>query len=165
MKEICDALRRFYGGVAYPISVAAFVLLGHATGLDVLFGVLLLLSLVPALWLCTDLRFAVAPMTCFLFLVSAKDYSPDNTGFEERFLRPEVLIPIILTAFLVIVSLVAFCLKNAKSAEKLTSRPLRNSPLARCFGGALPFAVCCSSMGFSAKTTPLRILSLRFCLP
>ena len=132
MKGICDALRRFYGGIAYPISVAAFVLLGHATGLDVPFGVLLLLSLVPALWLCTDLRFAVAPMICFLFLVSAKDYSPDDTGFEERFLRPEVLIPIILTALLVIVSLVAFCLKNAKSAEKLRSRPLLWGVVAFC---------------------------------
>ena len=113
MSRAFESLRRFYLGAYYPIFSALLILLGHATGAEVPFAAILLLSMVPAFFLCNDIRFAVLPLLCLIFTVSAKDYKPHDTGFDERYLNAPVLITAGIVLAIVLVSLVIFAVRNA----------------------------------------------------
>ncbi len=118
MTQKIDALRRFYNGRIYPILLCVLILLGNATGYDVAFGIAMLLSVVPGCWLCHDLRFALVPFMCAVFVVTGKTYTPGNTGFE-RYLRLSVVIPFALTVLIFLVSLIVFSVRNRKTANPL----------------------------------------------
>ena len=118
MKLGIDFWRAFYGGRLYPALVALTVLLGHATGYEVAFGIAMLLSVVPACWICHDFKFALIPFMCTVFIVSAKTYSPNDTGYAERYVKPSVLIPLAIVGLLLVVSLVAFAVRNYRTANK-----------------------------------------------
>ncbi|MBO5294125.1 MAG: O-antigen ligase family protein [Clostridia bacterium] len=113
MSRAFESLRRFYLGAYYPIFSALLILLGHATGAEVPFAAILLLSMVPAFFLCNDIRFAVLPLLCLIFTVSAKDYKPHDTGFDERYLNAPVLITAGIVLAIVFASLVIFAVRNA----------------------------------------------------
>jgi len=121
MIDCKSLLRGFYGSVYYPILVIGFAFLGHVTGFDIAFLALILLSLVPALWLCDDARFAVMPILGILFTVSAKDYKPYDTGYE-RFLDPKALILFATVALLLIPALVFFLIRNRKACNSLSPK-------------------------------------------
>lgn len=113
MNTHIDSLRNFYNGKYYPLFAALLIFLGHALGQEIVFGALLLLSIIPACFVCRDLRFAVIPFLCTVFIVSAKGYSPNDTGYD-RFLKPVVLIPLICILVLLIAALVYFIVRNRK---------------------------------------------------
>lgn len=113
MKINIDNIRSLYSGRYYPILVALLIFLGHATGQEVVFGAALLLTLIPACILCRDLHFAVLPFLCTVFIVSAKGYSPNDTGYD-RFLKPWLLIPLICIIVVLITALVYFIIHNRK---------------------------------------------------
>ena len=145
------AMQRFYGGAWYPVCAVCIVLIGHATGWDVPMLILLLLSMIPALLVCRDIRFAAMPVLASIFTVSAGDYSPDNTGYEERFLTPAVLIPAVIVAILFLAALVLFCVQNRKDAQL----PPKNAML----WGAVVFCVGLLANGlFSRNYTPKNLL-------
>lgn len=118
MKPGIDFWRGFYNGRLYPLLVAVLILLGHATGYEVVFGIIMLLSVIPACLICHDLRFALMPFMCTVFIVSAKTYAPNDTGYAERYLKPAVLIPLAITAVLVIAALITFTVRNYRTANK-----------------------------------------------
>ena len=118
MKMGIDFWRGFYNGKLYPLIVALLILLGNATGFEVAFGIVMLLSLVPACLICHDLRFALMPFMGTVFIISGKTYTPSDTGYAERYLKPSVLIPLCLTALLVIAALVAFAVRNRRTVNK-----------------------------------------------
>ncbi|MBR3893734.1 MAG: O-antigen ligase family protein [Clostridia bacterium] len=119
MTDCKSLFRSFYGGVYYPILVICLAFLGHFTGFDFAFIALILLSLVPAFWLCEDARFAVMPILSVVFTVSVKDYKSYDTGYE-RFLNPEVLILFAMVALLLIPSLVLFLVRRRKECNRLS---------------------------------------------
>lgn len=114
----------FYGGVWYPILVVALAFLGHVTGLDVIFIAVIMTTLVPALLLCDDFRFAAMPILGVLFTVSTKDYTPYDTGYAERFFHPVTLTLLIVVGVAVIASLVFFLIRNRKSCNPLPQKGL-----------------------------------------
>lgn len=120
MIDYRSPLRAFYGSALYPILVICLAFLGHITGLDILFIALILLSFVPALWVCDDIRFAIMPILSILFTVSVKDYKPYDTGYSERFLNPRVLILFAVVAALLIPSLVLFLVRHRKSCNRIS---------------------------------------------
>ncbi len=114
-----DFWRDFYNGRVYPALVALLILLGHATGQEVIFGAVMLATLIPACLICHNLRFALMPFMCTIFIVSAKTYSPGDTGYAERYLRPSVLIPAGVVLICVAAAFVYFVVRNAKTANAM----------------------------------------------
>ncbi len=145
-----DDWRSFYAGRIYPIIVALLVLFGNATGYEVIFGILMLLSMVPACFICHNLRFALMPVMSAVFIVSGKTYTPGNTGYAERYLKPSVLIPLGITAALLIVSLVLFIVRNRKTANPLPSGKTWMSLLILC-------CVLLCNGAFAEGYTPLNL--------
>ena len=122
MNTCIETLRRFYGGRYYPILVACLVLLGHCTAQEVLFGALLIVSLIPALLICRDLRFAILPFLCTIFIVSVQDYTPSNPGYAERYLNAPFLIAATVGAAILLAAIVCFIVRNRKIANRFPRR-------------------------------------------
>lgn len=147
MKKCREQALLFYSSAFYPLWVVVLVFMGHLFSMELLFGALLILSLIPAFFLCSDLRFAVMPFLSFVFIISAKGYSPGNPGYEERFLKPTVMVPAFILAALLVISIVFFCVRNKSNAVKR----LQN---AKFFYGLLAFSVILLLNGlFSANYT------------
>ena len=121
MMAFCDALRRFYQGLYYPIAVILLVFAGHVLELDILFAALIVLSVIPALLLCADLRFLIAPYLSIYFVISVGDFTPSNTGLAERFLRPSVLGLMAVLALVFLAAFVCFMIRNRRVRSADTS--------------------------------------------
>ena len=72
MKSVIARLQKFYMGFWYPVLVVGLVLIGHTIGHEVLFGAMMLLTMILGCWICTDLRFAVSPFLCTIFCVTVE---------------------------------------------------------------------------------------------
>ena len=129
MRAGIDFWRDFYNGRVYPLIVALLILLGNATGYEVAFGIVMLLSLIPAFMICHDLRFALMPFMGTVFIISGKTYTPSDTGYAERYLKPSALIPLCITAVLVVAALTFFVVRNYRTANK----PMRGGMLLGLF--------------------------------
>lgn len=119
MMRFADLCRRFYGGRYYPIAVALMAFIGHSFELDIFFIALILLSLIPPLLFCDDLRFGITPYLCVYFTISTGDYQPSDMGMAERFLRPDVLITGSLIAILLAASFAFFAHRNRATRNKI----------------------------------------------
>lgn len=119
VKKSLDLLRNFYNGAYYPILVACLIFFGHALGQELLFGALLLLTVIPACLFCDDLHFAVLPFLCSVFIVSSRGYAPNDTGYEERFLNPVALVCLVLILTLTVAAVVCFVVRNRKRRNRL----------------------------------------------
>ncbi len=119
MKTFSDSLRLFYNGKNYPLTVALLVLLGHALGAEVLFGALLLALIVPACLVCHDFRFGIAPFLYVIFIVSAKGYSPNDTGYADRFLNPASITGLVAIVVILLAALIYFALRNRKIVNQI----------------------------------------------
>ena len=97
-----------------------------------------MLSLVPALWVCDDFRFATMPILGVLFAVSTKDYTPYDNGYAERFFQPVVLTLLVFVGTAIAVSLVFFLIRNRKSCNPLSQK-----------GVWLGLSVLCAGMLFN----------------
>ncbi|MBE6552741.1 MAG: O-antigen ligase family protein [Ruminococcaceae bacterium] len=146
-----DTIRRFYDGIYYPIAVILLVFLGHVLELDVLFAALIALSVIPALLLCSDLRFLITPYLSIYFVIGVKDYTPSQTGMAERFLNPAVLTLAAILAVALIVAFVLFFKHNAKNANPLHSRALFWSMILFC-------CILLTNGVFFANYTPKNLL-------
>lgn len=107
----------FYLGKYYPLLAAAMVFLGHALGLEMIFLSLVLLSIVPACLLCDDFKFAVAPFLYMIFTVSARGYSPSDTGYAERYLNLPTLIVTGVSVAVTVAAIVIFAVRHWKSGN------------------------------------------------
>ncbi len=132
MKHFVDSCRRFYDGRYYPLLVAILAFIGHSFELDILFIALILLSLIPPLLLCNDLRFGIAPYLCVYFTISTGDYQPSDMGMAERFLRPSVLIAGAVIALLLAVFFVLFVRRNRSTRNRITKKSLLWSMVIFC---------------------------------
>lgn len=122
MSTSIETLRRFYSGRYYPILVALLILLGHCTAQEVLFGALLIATLIPALLVCRDLRFAILPFLCIIFIVSVQDYTPSNPGYADRYLNAPFLIAAAIGVTLLLAAVVCFIVRNRKTANRFPKR-------------------------------------------
>ncbi len=106
-----DSFRSFYNSKIYPVIVAVLIFLGHAAGQELIFGAILAITLIPALVVARDLRFAILPFLCAIFIVSVHDYTPNDTGYE-RYLSAPFLIGMSVIAVLLVAALVWFIVRN-----------------------------------------------------
>ena len=113
MALVSHKLKSFYNGAYYPILVAILVFLGHSTELEILFGGIMMLSLIAGFWICDDMRFAISPFLCTIFIVPIH-HSPNVPDYSKYYLEPLPLIVILVAAVLLIVSVVAFTVRNRK---------------------------------------------------
>jgi len=120
MTTLYEKLRGFYGGRLYPVAVALLILIGHVLGQELILGAALIALILPACFVCHDLRFAVQPFLCVIFIVSAKGYSPNDTGYDERFFNPISLVCIGVLAVLLVASLVWFAVRNRKFVNRVS---------------------------------------------
>ncbi|MBQ9805619.1 MAG: O-antigen ligase family protein [Clostridia bacterium] len=151
MTALKTRLRFFYNSAFYPILVVLLAFIGHVTEFDVAFMALILLSMVPALLLCNNLRFAVMPILGIVFTVSIKDYKPNNHGLEERFLNAGTLIAGGITVAILVSAVIFFLIRNRKTCNRLPKNGLW-----------LGLAVFCGVMLvngiFSQNYTPMNFL-------
>lgn len=124
MKELSVRLRIFYLGPFYPILIALLALIGHVTELDVAFMATILLSSVPAFFLCNSIHFFAMPFLCTLFTVAIKDYKPNDHGLNERFLNASTFITGAITLAIVIFAIVYFAIKKRSGYNKLPKNGL-----------------------------------------
>ena len=138
MKAFISRLQSFYMGIWYPVLVAGLVFLGHTIGHEVLFGILMLLTMVLGCWICNDLRFAVSPFLCTVFCVTV-EHSPNVPSYSRFYLEPQVLIPLAIVFVFVLASLIAFVIRN----RALARRPSKTS----MFWSLLIFCACLLTNG------------------
>lgn len=131
MKMNADFLRAFYNSRIYPVIVAALIFLGHATGQELIFGAILAVTLIPALLVARDARFAILPFLCAIFIVSVHDYTPGDPGYD-RYLNPPFLIGMSVIAVLLIASLVCFIVRNRALANPFPKKGMLWSLLPFC---------------------------------
>ncbi|MBQ8433072.1 MAG: O-antigen ligase family protein [Clostridia bacterium] len=131
MTAVLERLRAFYLGKLYPLVVVLLIFLGHSIGLDIVFGGIVVGSLALGCWICRDLRFAIAPFTCTIFIVTI-EHSPNVPYYSRFYLEPQALIPIIVFAVLLVVSLVAFVIKNRRFANRVPIKGVFLSLLIFC---------------------------------
>lgn len=117
MASVMQRLKSFYEGKYYPILVAVLIFLGHSTELELVFGGLMMLSLILGCWICNDLCFAVSPFLCTIFIVPIA-HSPNVPDYSRYYLEPLPLTVIIVLAVLLIVSMVVFAWRNRKMIPK-----------------------------------------------
>ena len=149
MVRIADACRRLYGGCYYPIMVVVMALLGHCLEADILFIALILLSLVPPLLFCRDLRFAIAPYLCVYYTISTGDYRPSDISIE-RFLHPGTLILGGAIAILLLSAFAVFTRRNSPFANRIPKSSLLWSMLIFC-------CVLLTNGAFHGEYTPKNI--------
>ena len=121
MKNIVNAMRKFYMGPYYPVFVAMLILVGHSTGYDVAFGAVAILSTVVACFICTDLRFAIPVFICTIFIVTI-EHSPNVPYYSRYYLQPWVLITVGVLALLLIGGITYFAIRNRATAQKPPKR-------------------------------------------
>lgn len=137
MEQFFHTLRAFYHGRVYPILVAALIFVGHSTELEVLFGGLMLLTLIGGCLVCHDLRFAITPFLCTIFAV-AINHSPNVPNYSRYYLEPTVLTTLVILIVLLIGALIFFAIRN----RALAARPKR--------GGAwVGMATFCAALCFN----------------
>ncbi len=151
MTQFLTRVKCFFTGRYYPIFAALLIFLGHATGQEVVFAAILMLSMVPPLLLCNDLRFAILPVLALIFTVSVKDYQPNAPGYAERYLNPPVLVTvgIILTVFFA--ALIRFVVIHRRSANPFPKKGMLLSLSIFCV------AMLCNGF-FSNNYTPKNLL-------
>ncbi len=110
-------VKTFYDGKYYPLLVVLLVFVGHTTGLDMLFGSLMLLSLILGCWICDDLRFAVLPFLCTIFVVTI-EHSPNVPYYSRFYLESVPLAVIIALLILLIPSMTFFAIRNRRLLNK-----------------------------------------------
>ena len=139
------ALRRFYSGRFYPLLVTLLIFAGHSTGYDLIFGTVIILSLMLGCFLCDDLRFALLPFCSLIFLVTV-EHSPNVPDYSRYYLQIPILIWLIVLAVGLIGSLIWFAIRNRCRAKRL--------PRGGMFGGMAVFcAALCLNGAFSVNYT------------
>ena len=98
-------LRAFFLGRAYPIAVAALVLLSHLFGLELPLVILLLSALCVALLITRSVVPLVAPFLLIFFGISTQ-HSPSVQTGSGYFGRPFFLVPFVIMVALLLISLV-----------------------------------------------------------
>lgn len=119
MTDLSFQMRRFYNGALYPILIVLLSFIGHVSELDVAFMATILLSSVPAFFLCNSIHFFAMPFLCTLFTVAIKDYKTTDHGFTERFINASTFITGGITLSLVIIGIIYFAWKKRTSYNKL----------------------------------------------
>ena len=117
MASVMQRLKNFYDGKYYPILVSVLIFLGHSTELELVFGGLMILSLILGFWICNDLRFAVTPFLCTIFIVPI-NHSPNVPNYSRYYLEPLPLTVVIILAVLLIASATAFAVRNRRMIQK-----------------------------------------------
>ncbi len=145
MKTCISFLRRFYHGIAYPILVALLILVGHTSGLDLLFCAFLVATVFVGCLVASDLRFAIAPFTCFIFQVTP-EHTPNVPSYSNYYATSGPLAVLVVLAIILIVGVVIFCIRNRRRCH----RPR----LCGFFPGlaALSLAICLNGVGNAAYT-------------
>ena len=136
MTAILEKLRSFYLSKLYPLLVVLLIFVGHSTGLDILFGAIMIGTLIVGCWICNDLRFAILPFLCTIFIVTI-DHSPNVPYYSRYYLEKGPLITVIVMAVLLIASLVYFAIKNRRFAKLFSKKGM--FPSLAIFCGALLF--------------------------
>ncbi len=103
--KVLSHLRAFFLGRAYPIAVAALVLLSHLFGLELPSVILLLSALCAALLITRSVVPLVAPLLLVFFGISTQ-HSPSIQTGSDYLGRPLFLVPFIIMVALVLLSLV-----------------------------------------------------------
>lgn len=131
MKKIINALHQFYMGFYYPVFVALLIFIGHSTGYDIAFGAVAILSMIPACFICTDLRFAIPVFLYTIFIVTI-DHSPNVPYYSRYYLQTPVLITVGTLAVLMIGAITYFAIRNRASANKPPKRGMWIGMVAFC---------------------------------
>ena len=125
MTNKIDSLRNFYRGIWYPIFVAVLVFTGHATGWDIQFASLVLLTAIPGLWIMHESNFLFAPFSMFTFTVTARYYDFETADYHyERFLQKPWSVLFLISAGLALLAIIAFMVRNRRSVNRLKQRSI-----------------------------------------
>ncbi len=116
--------KKFYDGPWYPLLVALLVLIGHSTDLEVIFGVVMFCTVMLGCFLCDDLRFAITPFLCTVFLVSTNDSPPNEADYSRYYQSKAVLITLIVTVVLLIASLTYFAVRHRHRAKRIRKKSI-----------------------------------------
>lgn len=120
MTNRMDSLRNFYRGIWYPIFVAVLVFTGHATGWDIQFASLVLLTAVPGLLILHDSNFLFAPFSMLTFTVTARYYDFETADYHyDRFLQKPWFALFLASVGIALLSIIVFMTRNRRSVNRL----------------------------------------------
>ena len=147
------ALSAFFEGRLYPFFVAAAVLIGHITALELLFGAALLLAAAAALALCDTAKPFIPTLLSFVYIVTLK-HTPGVPSWSDYYTELYVLIPIGICFALLAAALVYFIIKNVLPKFRASTAPM-----------LLPISVLCAAFLLGGAFSPgWKIASLIFAL-
>ncbi len=124
-------LKQFYSSIYYPILVAVLVLLGHCLSLELLFGGIMILTVIVAGFVAEDFRYALLPFLSATFLANA-EHSPNVPNYSLYYIQPKIIIPAVILLAMTVASVVVFAIRNRKNANKLQLRHVLISMLIFC---------------------------------
>ncbi len=133
MTNRADRIRKFYRGVLYPVLVAGLVFAGNASGQDVLFMMLILLSAVPGLFVMHDADFLLAPFIMFTLTVTGRyfDQATGYLGYDRYWETPWSIIGGVVVA-VTASALINFLVRNRRGVNRLRLHPVLSSLLILC---------------------------------
>ena len=120
---MAEILRKWYRSRLFPIYVAIMVLLGHISGYDIPIGAVLFATVIPGLFVMHELNFLMAPLMMITFIVTAKDFDPATTSYEQYGELPYLAIMIIGIGLL-IGAAIWYVIRHWRLARKIRFRGL-----------------------------------------
>lgn len=119
MKTKLDSLREFYNGKLYIFLVFCLNLIGHSTGYDVFFFVLMMLTVYLGCAIAYDLRFAIAPFLSTVLFVTP-EHSPNVPSYSDYYAQPLPFTVLAITFGLLIVFVGVFAYRNRRRANEIS---------------------------------------------
>lgn len=119
MKTKLDRLREFYNGRLYILLVFCLNLIGHSTGYDVFFFVLMMLTVYLGCVVAYDLRFAIAPFLSTVLFVTP-EHSPNVPAYSDYYAQPLPLAVLSVTFGLLILFIAVFAYRNRRRANGIS---------------------------------------------
>ena len=122
MVRFLEYCRAFYKGVYYPILVLLLVFAGHTMKMELIFGGIMMLTVIFGLLISHDVKFTMMPLLATFFIIPARNFTPSEPGYGEYYLRPAVFIYLVVLASCVAASILFFVIRNRKIANPIKVR-------------------------------------------
>lgn len=131
MKTFLDRVREFYNGKLYALLVTVLVLIGHTTGWDIAFFVVMVATMLPGCAIAYDFRFAIMPFLCTVCFVTV-EHTPNHPTFSDYYVQPIPLTVLIVTFGILLCGIVLFVIRNRRRAESLEQKRVFSSLVILC---------------------------------
>ncbi len=131
MKTAFERLRDFYNGKWYAMLVTVLILIGHTSGYEIAFFIIMMATVLVGCAVADDFRFAVMPVLCTVCFVTV-EHTPNHPTFSDYYVQPIPLTILTITFGAFLCGILLFVLRNRRRAVSLRNSNVLPSLFVLC---------------------------------